>query len=97
MIGGGAQSSVWNQIKADVLGVPFRRVMRAESATWGSALIAGKACGAITDLAEAALTGSPVQQSCHQPEPLLREPYDRAISRYLEWQRVLEKGFKQYD
>jgi len=96
VIGGGAQSSVWNQIKADVLDVPFRRVMRAESATWGSALIAGKACGAITDLAEAALTGSPVQESCHQPEPLLREPYDRAISRYLAWQRVLEKGFKKY-
>jgi xylulokinase len=96
VIGGGAQSPVWNQIKADVLDVPFRRVMRAESATWGSALIAGKACGAITDLVEAALTGSPVQESCHQPEPSLREAYDRAISRYLAWQRVLEKGFKQY-
>jgi ribulose kinase len=70
--------------------------MRAESATWGSALIAGKACGVITDLAKAALTGSPVQESCHQPDPSLRKTYDRAISRYLAWQRVLEKGFKQY-
>jgi xylulokinase len=96
VIGGGAQSPVWNQIKADVLDVPFRRVMRAESATWGSALIAGKACGVITDLAKAALTGSPVQESCHQPDPSLRKTYDRAISRYLAWQRVLEKGFKQY-
>jgi xylulokinase len=96
VIGGGAQSPVWNQIKADVLNLPFRRVMRAESATWGSALIAGRACGVIGDLAEVALTGSPVEESWHQPDPALRETYDRAISRYLAWQRVLEEGFKQY-
>jgi len=96
VIGGGAQSPVWNQIKADVLNVPFRRVMRAESATWGSALIAGKASGVIADLAEAALTNSPVQETSHQPNPLLRETYERAISRYLVWQRLLEKGFEQY-
>jgi len=96
VIGGGAQSPTWNQIKADVLDVPFRRVLRAESATWGSALIAGRACGLIPDLAEAALTGSPVEGSCYRPDPSLRGTYDLATSRYLEWQRALERGFEQY-
>jgi xylulokinase len=96
VIGGGAQSPVWNQIKADVLNVPFRRVMRAESATWGSAMIAGRACGAVTNLGEAALTCSPLEESLHRPNLLLRETYDRAISRYLGWQKTLEKGFEQH-
>ena len=41
-------------------------------------------------------TGSSVQESCYQPDPSLRETYDRAISRYMAWQGVLEKGFEQY-
>lgn len=96
VIGGGARSPVWNQIKADVLGVPFRRVMRQESATWGSALIAGKACGMIPDLAEAALAHAPVEATVCRPDTSLRETYDRSIARYSAWQGALEKGFQSY-
>jgi xylulokinase len=94
VIGGGAQSLVWNQIKADVLNIPYRRVLRAESATWGSALVAGKACGIIGDLAEAASFGAPIAEAAKQPDVFLRETYDRAIDRYLDWQRRLQKGFE---
>ena len=54
VIGGGARSEAWNQIKADVLSVPYQKLVRKECGAWGSALVAGKACGLITDLAEAA-------------------------------------------
>lgn len=51
-IGGGARSTSWNQIKADVLNVPYQRLRRNEFGTWGAAMIAGKAVGLIDDLAE---------------------------------------------
>jgi len=53
-IGGGARSTVWNRIKADVLGVPVRRVAAEETATRGAALVAAAAIGAIDDMAEVA-------------------------------------------
>lgn len=96
VIGGGAQSLVWNQIKADVLNIPYRRVLRPESATWGSALVAGKACGIIGDLAEAASVGAPIEAAARGPDVLLRETYDRGISRYQDWQTRLQKGFEDY-
>jgi len=54
VIGGGAKSPVWNQIKADVLGIPYVQLDRSEVAVWGSALIAGRAVGIFEDLVAAA-------------------------------------------
>ncbi len=54
VVGGGARSAVWNQIKADVLGIPCVTVERLEFATWGAAMIAGHAAGIYGDLAETA-------------------------------------------
>ena len=51
VVGGGARSPVWNQIKADVLGVPYQPLPGSEFGTWGSAMIAGKAAGIFDDLA----------------------------------------------
>ena len=36
VVGGGARSPVWNQIKADVLGVPYRALQGSEFGTWGA-------------------------------------------------------------
>jgi xylulokinase len=51
VVGGGARSRTWNQIKADVLNVPFQRLEGNEFGAWGAAMIAGKAAGLIDDLA----------------------------------------------
>lgn len=94
VIGGGARSQVWNQIKADILGVTYRRVMRRESATWGSALIAGKASGLIDDLAERALESAQVSEESVDPNPAVSAEYQHGFERYLCWQERLEKGFR---
>ena len=47
VIGGGARSNLWNQIKADVLGVPYQPLKGTEFGTWGSAMIAGRALSLI--------------------------------------------------
>ncbi len=54
VIGGGARSNIWNQIKADILGVPYVTLNREEFAVLGSAILAGYAVGVFDDLAATA-------------------------------------------
>lgn len=58
VLGGGAGSPVWNQIKADVLGIDWIPTERQECGVLGDALIAAVATGhiAMSDLAETART-----------------------------------------
>jgi xylulokinase len=97
VIGGGAKSETWNQIKADILSVPYQQLTRKECATWGCALIAGKASGLITDLAEAATTLAPLGGKVLSPNPALRATYDAALERYLCWQLKLKAEFQTYE
>jgi len=73
--------------------VPYRRVLRSESATWGSALIAGAACGAIPELTQGALETAPLSEEIIQPDPKLCDTYKAALGRYLSWQQSLQAGF----
>jgi xylulokinase len=50
VIGGGSASSLWNQIKADVLGLPYVRLNRTEFPVLGSAIVAGTAVGLYDDI-----------------------------------------------
>lgn len=54
VVGGGASSEVFNQIKADVLGLAYRRHDVFEPAALGAALLAGHGAGVFTDLHNAA-------------------------------------------
>jgi xylulokinase len=54
VIGGGAKSRVWNQIKADVLQIPYARLNQEEFATLGGAIIGGRMAGFWDDPAEVA-------------------------------------------
>ena len=54
--GGGAQSSVWLQIIADVTGLPVRVVGTSEGAAHGAALLAATGAGAFTSVGEACAT-----------------------------------------
>jgi xylulokinase len=94
VIGGGAKSEAWNQIKADILSVQYQQLARKECATWGSALIAGKASGMITDIAQAATALAPLAGKLASPNPALRATYDAALERYLCWQIKLKSGFQ---
>ena len=50
VIGGGSRSDFWNQIKADVLGIPYVQLNRKEYAVLGSAIVAGYAVGIFDNL-----------------------------------------------
>jgi xylulokinase len=52
--GGGSQSALWNQIKADVMGVPYVCLAREDLAAVGNAVLAGYALGIYDDMAATA-------------------------------------------
>ncbi|HEX9012599.1 MAG TPA: FGGY family carbohydrate kinase [Anaerolineaceae bacterium] len=92
-VGGGAHSQAWNQIKADVLDVPYQRLDRSELGTWGAALVAGKSVGLFDDLAARAMectrpAGEPIR-----PEPEARAAYAPLVERYIRMQSSLEEFF----
>ena len=62
--GGGQQSAVWNQIKADALETPVVQVTRREGAPLGAALLAAYGVGLLEDLDTAARSWVATQQAC---------------------------------
>jgi xylulokinase len=51
--GGGARSSLWRQLQADVYGTPVRRTVADEGPAYGAALLAGVVSGTYADVDEA--------------------------------------------
>jgi xylulokinase len=87
VLGGGAASRLWNQIKADVLGIDWVPTLRQECGVLGDALIAATAVGHVDDVAKAAQqwqkTTEPVR-----PDPVRHERYQH----YMEAYRRLGEG-----
>lgn len=83
VLGGGARSRLWNQIKADVLGIDWIPMVREECGVLGNALIAAKATGHVDDLASVAKswqeTGTPISPDSerHALYQVLQEAYRR--------------------
>lgn len=97
VVGGGARSLIWNQIKADVLGVPYQRLGRSEFGTWGAALVAGKAVGIFSDLAEIASryalpAGDPIT-----PRLKKQAIYRPLVKKYIWLQQTLQDTFIKMD
>jgi xylulokinase len=59
VIGGGAKSDIWAQIKADVLAMPVSRPRYTEAASLGAAILAAAAVGLVGDPVAAARAWNP--------------------------------------
>jgi xylulokinase len=93
VIGGGARSGVWNQIKADILNVPYQRLKGNEFGAWGAAMIAGKASGLIHDLAiHAEQTALPSGEPSF-PSKVNHELYLPLIEKYIALEKMLNQYF----
>lgn len=97
MIGGGAKSSLWRQMAADVLGVPVRIPLQTEAAALGAALQAAwmLSGGGQQKLEE--LTDEHVlldQQAFCEPDTSLQAAYTEAYSRYLSWLEALSPLYR---
>ena len=81
-LGGGARSSLWNQIKADVTGVSYLALESDESACLGAAILAGMGTGIWTDVQEAC-SGVVKIRERFLPDPGKTMLYDPVYARYL--------------
>lgn len=81
LLGGGAQSRTWAQIRADVLGLPHHVAARTDATPIGAAMIAAVAAGLVPDLvALAARVPPPAAQVT--PEPAAAAASAEAYARY---------------
>lgn len=93
-IGGGARSDAWNQIKADVLGMPYQRLQRSEFGSWGSAMIAGKAAGIFDDLAEVAIRRAQPEGQPFMPDQINHVSYQPLVEKHIALQATLRETFE---
>jgi xylulokinase len=93
VVGGGAKSTVWNQIKASVLGVPYQSLKGSEFSSWAGAMIAGKAAGVYDDLAALAEQHAVRAGARLEPDPELCAFYQPLIHQYIRWQQLLGNTF----
>ena len=83
LVDGEAHADVWNQIKADVTGVPVRTTAIRESAALGAAILAGQSVGAFADAADG--VGRLVRfDRVYEPDPERHARYAEVRGRYLK-------------
>jgi xylulokinase len=76
LLGGGARSRVWSQLRADVLGIAHQIAANDHTCPIGAAMIAAVAAGIHVDLAAAAALLPPARDAFTPGTPL-EEPYQR--------------------
>ncbi len=94
LIGGGARARFWNQIMADIYGLPVQRLSILEEATsMGAALAGGVAVGLYPDFSMAAAM-NPIQETI-DPDPQAAQVYAQTFPLFQEMYRSLEPTFNQ--
>lgn len=92
-IGGGAKSSVFNAIKADVLGIKYNPQQISDTATLGTAMVAGYGVKVYPDLQQAA-EGLVQQGKRIEPDPDNHAHYQKYANLYEEMFNALAPAFK---
>ncbi len=79
--GGGFRSDIWNQIRADVVGRPLKRLAVADAGTLGAAALASVAAGLHRDL-DTALGEIVTYDRTYEPDPARKAGYDATFALY---------------
>jgi xylulokinase len=88
--GGGAKSSLWRQILADILGAPLVSVEALEGAAYGAALLAGVGAGVWPDVQAATAT---IQLGDEVSPGSQAEAYESAYAIYRSLYPTLKQTF----
>ncbi|HSR86636.1 MAG TPA: FGGY family carbohydrate kinase [Streptosporangiaceae bacterium] len=82
VVGGGARSELWLQIKADVTGRPVRPVLTAEPTATGAAVLAGLAAGTFADPADAVARTVTTSARSYEPDQRTAAVYAERYAQY---------------
>jgi xylulokinase len=83
VVGGGAKSRLWNQIKADVTGLQVNVPEITETTALGAAFLALVGIGAYASLSEASDHIVKIRE-CLDPDPAMQSIYTEAYERYRQ-------------
>jgi xylulokinase len=82
VVGGGARSELWLQVKADVTGRPVRPVLALEPTALGAAVLAGLAAGTFVDAADAVTRTVSPSPRAYLPDDSTRSVYAERYAQY---------------
>jgi xylulokinase len=82
VVGGGARSPLWLQMKADVTGRRVRVLANDEATALGAAMLAGVGAGTFSDLDEAVAALAILDGVVYDPDPTTFAAYADAYGRY---------------
>ncbi len=91
--GGGAESDLWCQMKADVLGRPLERMAVRSSGVLGAAILAGTGVGLLEDV-DVAANRLAVVERLFQPDPSAHKRYRDLYQCYRALQQDLTPTFR---
>ncbi len=83
VFGGGSSSRLWNQIKADALGLNYSLVKEQECSLLGSAIIACQAIGVIKDPIEVSEKWNKIVET-YEPDPKKFDDYNNRFKLYFK-------------
>jgi xylulokinase len=93
VVGGGARSPLWLQMKADATGRTVRVMASDESTALGAAMLAGVGAGTFANLDDAVERLAVLEPTTYEPDPGTRQAYDDAYGRYRALFDAVEPGF----
>ncbi len=82
ILGGGAVSPLWNQIRADVIGLPYIRLKRSDCTVLGAAIIGGKAVGLFRGDMQGIARESQAVKETYLPRPEYHDFYRHYAAMY---------------
>lgn len=88
VLGGGAASEVWTQLRADVIDLPHRVAARTDTCAVGAAMVAAVASGVHSDLFAAAALAPPPRRTF---VPGARDARDASAVAYARYRRVIDQ------
>jgi xylulokinase len=91
-IGGGARSSVWRQMQADILGTPITTMRAEEGPAFGAALLAGVGAGLYPDV-QSAVAAAVATGEVVNPQPEAQKVYDELYGLYRQLYGTLKPTF----
>jgi xylulokinase len=94
VVGGGAKSRLWNQIKADVTGLQVKVPEITETTALGAAFLALVGLGAYATLSEASEDIVKIHE-CIDPDPHTQSTYSESYERYRQTYFALLPLFEQ--
>jgi len=93
MVGGGAKSALWRQIKADVTKLPVRTPETVETTATGAAILAAVASGVAEGVGAAVESFVRYRPEEDEPDPSRVDAYDESYARYRKTYFTLREAF----